>query len=82
MDDYADMSCELCGKDCGLVCVDCLSCPEPAGYWAWDFTTAHDYLVTLERRAAHESDLNVKRVMMDHHAVMADALGMSDEGEE
>jgi hypothetical protein len=73
--------CDLCGAECGLVCRACLSCPEPAGYWAWDWTTSQDYLVTLERAAAHESDTGVKRVMMAHHALMVEALGMQEEGE-
>ena len=74
-------NCEHCGAECGFICRVCAVCPEPAGYWAWDFTTAHDYLVTLERAAAHESDMAMKRVMMDHHAVMVTALGMEEDGE-
>ncbi len=74
-------ACDRCGAECGLVCRACMVCPEPAGYWAWDWATAHDYLVTLERAAAHDTDMAVKRVMMDHHAVMVEALGMREEGE-
>lgn len=74
-------ACDRCGAVCGLVCRACMVCPEPAGYWAWDWVTAHDYLVTLERAAAHDTDMAVKRVMMDHHAVMVEALGMQEEGE-
>ena len=76
------MSCDQCGAAVpGLVCRDCLVCPEPAGYWAWDWATAHDYLVTLERAAAGEDDQVVAAALMAHHAVMVEALGMQEEGE-
>ena len=73
--------CDLCGSECGLVCRGCLSCPEPAGYWAWDVETARDYLITLERAAAAEDDEAAAGALMAHHAVMAEALGMREEGE-
>lgn len=78
--DYA-FNCEHCGAECGIICRACAVCPEPAGYWAWDFTTAHDYLVTLERAAARESDPGIAQTLVAHHAVMTSALGMEEDGE-
>lgn len=74
--------CEQCGAACGLICRVCAVCPEPAGYWVWDRETARDYLIALERAAARESDPGIAQTLVAHHAVMTDALGMSDEGAE
>lgn len=67
-------SCDQCGASLeGVVCVDCMSCPEPAGYWAWDAGTLSDYLITLDRAAAHYAARgrdDIAAAIMAHHAVM------------
>ena len=78
--DYT-FNCEQCGADCGVVCRVCVSCPEPAGYWGMDRETARDYLITLERAAARESDPEIVQTLIAHHAVMSTALGITEEGE-
>lgn len=76
------MSCDQCDAIVnGFVCRDCVSCPEPAGYWAWDRETAREYLIGVERAAAGESDPEIMQALVAHHAVMADALGMTEDGE-
>lgn len=68
------LSCDQCGASLeGVVCVDCMSCPEPAGYWAWDADTLSDYLITLDRAAAHYAARgrdDIAAAIMAHYAVM------------
>lgn len=68
------LSCDVCGASVnGIVCEDCLVCPEPAGYWAWDAGTLSDYLITLDRAAAHYAARgrdDIAAAIMAHHAVM------------
>ena len=70
-------SCDQCGASLdGVVCEGCLVCPEPAGYWAWDADTLSDYLITLDRAAAHYGARgrgDIAAVIMAHHAVMSGA---------
>ncbi len=74
--------CDQCGREIdGYVCRECVSCPEPAGYWAWDRETSREYLIGLERAAARESDPEIVQTLIAHHAVMSTALGMTEEGE-
>ena len=67
-------SCGECGREVDwYVCRVCAVCPEPAGYWAWDAGTLSDYLITLDRAAAHYAARgrdDIAAAIMAHHAVM------------
>lgn len=69
MSEYHNV-CDQCGRECGIVCRDCLVCPEPAGYWAWDDEQAQAYLAEIDLAAEGEQDVSVALALGGHHSAM------------